>query len=278
MFSQWRFCEYRQRLLQTPIFCSFNKQFVKFVTFNKQKIWQLVSSVFWSVCVSVMQLLLCNAIICSEIYTRILNNSLKKICLFWPLEDVLFSDCGLFGSFQLAENEALCIKLPNRLGFLVFSLVSIELTRWWVDKMMAVLAKCIQIDVKQCRPCWSHIMYTSESEQSSWYRSRRVGHWSWTKIILYHCRHHFRLHWACFGYVELVSPLLESNKSVFIQMSTKYRQLFQFLFKEGKHPMSLDSCLYMRISMESLNIKCYVTPFLAAKIRNMFSKIGQSVL
>ena len=106
-----------------------------------------------------------------------------------------------------------------------------------VDKMMAVLAKCIQIDVKQCRPCWSHVMYTSESEQSSWYRSRRVGHWSWTKIILYHCRHHFRLHWACFGYVELVSPLLESNKSVFIQMSTKYRQLFQFLFKEGKHPM-----------------------------------------
>lgn len=147
-----------------------------------------------------------------------------------------------------------------------------------VDKMMAVLAKCIQIDVKQCRPCWSHVMYTSESEQSSWYRSRRVGHWSWTKIILYHCRHHFRLHWACFGYVELVSPLLESNKSVFIQMSTKYRQLFQFLFKEGKHPMSLDSCLYMRIPMESLNIKCYVTPFLAAKIRNMFSKIGQSVL
>ena len=131
LFSQWRFCEYRQRLLQTPIFCSFNKQFVKFVTFNKQKIWQLVSSVFWSVCVSVMQLLLCNAIICSEIYTRILNNSLKKICLLWPLEDVLFSDCGLFGSFQLAENEALCIKLPNRLGFLVFSLVSIELTRWW---------------------------------------------------------------------------------------------------------------------------------------------------
>ena len=107
-----------------------------------------------------------------------------------------------------------------------------------VDKMMAVLAKCIQIDVKQCRPCWSHVMYTSESEQSSWYRSRRVGHWSWTKISLYHCRHHFRLHWACFGYVELVSPLLESNKSVFIQMSTKYRQLFQFLFKEGKHPMS----------------------------------------
>ena len=45
-----------------------------------------------------------------------------------------------------------------------------------VDKMMAVLAKCIQIDVKQCRPCWSHVMYTSESEQSSWYRSRRVGH------------------------------------------------------------------------------------------------------
>ena len=96
--------------------------------------------------------------------------------------------------------------------------------------------------------------------------------------LFYHCRHHFRLHWACFGYVELVSPLLESNKSVFIQMSTKYRQLFQFLFKEGKHPMSLDSCLYMRIPMESLNIKCYVTPFLAAKTRNMFSKIGQSVL
>ena len=42
-----------------------------------------------------------------------------------------------------------------------------------VDKMMAVLAKCIQIDVKQCRPCWSHIMCTSESEQCSWYRSDR---------------------------------------------------------------------------------------------------------
>ena len=77
--------------------------------------------------------------------------------------------------------------------------------------------------------------------------------------------------------VSFTSPRIK-HKSVFIQRSTKYRQLFQFLFKEGKHPMSLDSCLYMRIPMESLNIKCYVTPFLAAKIRNMFSKIGQSVL
>ena len=123
---------------------------------------------YWSVCVSVMQLLLCNAIICSEIYTRTLNNSLRKICLFWPLEDVLFSDCGLFGSFQLAENQALCIKLtkPSRF-FGVFSCII------QVDKMMAVLAKCIQIDGKQCWPYWSHIMYTSESEQSSWYRSDR---------------------------------------------------------------------------------------------------------
>ena len=37
---------------------------------------------YFEACVFVMQLLLCNAIICSEIYTRILNNSLKKICLF----------------------------------------------------------------------------------------------------------------------------------------------------------------------------------------------------
>ena len=48
--------------------------------------------------------------------------------------------------------------------------------------------------------------------------------------------------------------------------------------RQASDVMSLDSCLYMRIPMESLNIKCYVTPFLAAKIRNMFSKIGQSVL
>ena len=75
---------------------------------------------------------------------------------------------------------------------------------------------------------------------------------------------------------SFTSPKIK-HKSVFIQMNTKYRQLFQFLFKEGKHQMSLDSCLYMRIPMENLNIKCYDTPISAAKTRNMFSKIGQSV-